>query len=374
MRLAVYVHIPFCKRKCVYCDFYSLVSEDFEEYLSLVFEEIELYRDVLEESEIETVYFGGGTPSLVPPSFLEKILEKLEKVSKKFSPHEITIEVNPESVDREKLRSYRKMGIDRISLGVQSCDDEVLKRCGRLYDEKMIKEKAELVLEEFDNVNFDFILGLPGETDETMRKNLHFLEKFTPQHVSLYFLEVDENTTLHSLLKKNLLTLPDSEEVERRHDAFVEFLKSGGFSRYEISNFAKPGKESKHNLFYWRNHDYLGFGPSAGGHFGRFRYTNVSDLPMYTKMVKEKVFPYDYQHENTEEEEALETLFMGLRTKEGVELKRVEKLMFLVKKLQKEYACYVKVKDGKIFLSEKGMDLSKKIFEDLIEWYGEAEK
>ena len=374
MKLAVYVHIPFCKNKCIYCDFYSVVSEDFEEYFSCLFKEIELYERVLQESEIETVYFGGGTPSVVSPFFPEKVIDFLEKKSHRFSPSEITVEVNPESIDREKLRSYKAMGVNRISLGIQACDDVVLKKIGRLYNEKTLREKARLILKEFENVNFDFILGLPCETNETLKKNLRFIEEFTPQHVSLYFLEVDENTLLHNLLKKGLVTLPEAEEVERRHDMFVEFLKFKSFVRYEISNFAKPGKESKHNLFYWRNRDYLGLGPSAGGHLGRFRYTNVSDLFAYTRMVKEGTFPYDYKHENTEKEETLETLFMGLRLKEGVELRRVEKLMSLVKKLRKRYSCYVKVKDGRIFLSEAGMDLSKKIFEDLIEWYREAGK
>lgn len=372
MKLAVYVHVPFCKSKCVYCDFYSVVSEKFDEYFSHLLREIDLYEEVLSESEIKTVYFGGGTPSVVPPSFLKMVLEKLERVSRGFTPDEITIEVNPESVETEKLKIYKQIGINRISLGVQACDDTVLKNAGRLYHEETLKKKAKIVLEQFENVNFDFILGLPGETDITLKKDFRFLEEFPPQHVSLYLLEVDERTRLFDLIQKGLVELPKEDDVERRHDLFVEFLKERGFLRYEISNFAKPGKKSLHNLFYWRNENYLGLGVSAGGHIGRFRYVNASDLKEYEEKITKGELPYEYVHENTEEEEALETVFMGLRIKEGVELNRVKILLPLLEKLQKKYPCYLKVKNGKIFLSEDGMNFSKKILSDLIEWYREG--
>ncbi|PLV59889.1 radical SAM family heme chaperone HemW [Thermotoga sp. KOL6] len=374
MKLAIYVHIPFCKSKCLYCDFYSIVSDRFEDYLFALLKEVELYKKVLEESEVETVYFGGGTPSVVPPSFLLKVLESLARFSKRFAPSEVTVEVNPESIDQKKLKTYKKIGINRISLGVQSCDDDVLKKIGRLYNEKTLRKKADIVLSSFENVNFDFILGLPGETDRTLDKNLKFLEKFTPQHTSLYFLEIDEGTRLFNLLKKKIVVLPDEEEVEKRHDIFVEFLKRKEFKRYEISNFSKPGMESQHNLFYWRNWNYLGLGASAGGHIGKERYTNVSDIKKYAEMVNRKIFPREYYHVNSEKEEALETIFMGLRTIEGVDLKRVKILLPLIERLQEKYTCYVKVKNDKIFLSERGMDYSKKIFSDLIEWYQEGEK
>ncbi|AIY88887.1 MULTISPECIES: radical SAM family heme chaperone HemW [unclassified Thermotoga] len=372
MKLAVYVHVPFCKSKCVYCDFYSVVSEKFDEYFSHLLREIDLYEEVLSESEIKTVYFGGGTPSVVPPSFLKMVLEKLERVSRGFTPDEITIEVNPESVETEKLKIYKQIGINRISLGVQACDDTVLKNAGRLYKEETLKKKAKIVLEQFENVNFDFILGLPGETDITLKKDFRFLEEFPPQHVSLYLLEVDERTRLFDLIQKGLVELPEEDDVERRHDLFVEFLKERGFLRYEISNFAKPGKKSLHNLFYWRNENYLGLGVSAGGHIGRLRYVNASDLKEYEEKITKGELPYEYVHENTEEEEALETVFMGLRIKEGVELNRVKILLPLLEKLQKKYPCYLKVKNGKIFLSEDGMNFSKKILSDLIEWYREG--
>lgn len=349
MKLAVYVHVPFCKSKCVYCDFYSVVSEKFDEYFSHLLREIDLYEEVLSESEIKTVYFGGGTPSVVPPSFLKMVLEKLERVSRGFTPDEITIEVNPESVETEKLKIYKQIGINRISLGVQACDDTVLKNAGRLYKEETLKKKAKIVLEQFENVNFDFILGLPGETDITLKKDFRFLEEFPPQHVSLYLLEVDERTRLFDLIQKGLVELPEEDDVERRHDLFVEFLKERGFLRYEISNFAKPGKKSLHNLFYWRNENYLGLGVSAGGHIGRFRYVNASDLKEYEEKITKGELPYEYVHENTEEEEALETVFMGLRIKEGVELNRVKILLPLLEKLQKKYPCYLKVKMVKFF-------------------------
>ncbi len=372
--ISVYVHVPFCVSKCLYCDFYSVVSGDFETYFSYLERELELYHDVLADSKVVTLYFGGGTPSLVPTLFLEKVVRKLQTLAVGFDPIEITIELNPETVTREKLREYKLLGVNRVSLGVQAVDDEVLKGVGRIYDRRTLEKSAACALELFENVNFDFILGLPNETDETVEKDTLFLDRYPPKHVSLYLLEVDEKAPLFKRLESGNLSLPSAEEVEERHSRFVIFLREKGYVRYEISNFAVEGWESLHNLRYWRNEDYLGFGPSAGGHVGRVRYVNVSDLKTYYALLDAGRKPYEHFHENAEREEELETVFMGLRTKEGVPLEKLKSIGGIVEKILQEFQCCLKVKNGKIFLNERGMDLSRFIFERLVELLEEDER
>lgn len=359
--LGLYIHLPFCKSKCVYCDFVSFVKHsesEVEEYVEYLLKEIKLYDNVLSQG-ISTLYVGGGTPSTVSSKLLSRIFKTLEPYLKNAS--ELTIEVNPDSFDQEKAAHYKELGINRLSMGLQSADDNVLRRSGRLYDFETFLRKYDLARRFFDNVNVDFIIGLPGESWYTIEANIVFVSDFKPDHVSVYLLETHEETLHHQVLKK-----PD-DQTFMRYDEFIKFLKSAGYERYEISNFALDGKYCRHNLKYWFNEDYIGIGVSAGGHIGRTRYNNYEELNDYYIALSEGRFPRGYESENSPQREALETLFMALRTKWGTSVESVFKrtgvdVSEVYTKLRARFDFF----DGEK-LSEVGMDFSNLFFVKLLE-------
>ncbi len=318
--LFVYVHVPFCVRKCFYCDFISTTNLSLiEDYFSALLKDLEDFKDFLESFTVRTVYFGGGTPSLVNEKFLEKVLEKLWRF--KFNPVEITLEVNPESVTGEKLRHYREMGINRISLGVQAVDDRVLMLSGRPHGVSEIKRAAEYIAKMFDNFNMDFIVGLPGYSEQVVERNLKLIDEFSPSHVSVYTLELHENTPLYKMYLSGKIDLP--ENTLKLFFLMKDELEKRDFERYEISNFAKHQHYSVHNLSYWYSMNYLGVGVSAGGYLNRWRYVKTRDIREYIKNPK----LLSYTRKNSECEHSKEALFMGLRLIGGVEGKIVQEII-----------------------------------------------
>ncbi len=373
--ICVYIHIPFCKSKCLYCDFVSYINfPHIEEYFEAVLKELEMYSHLLNSRGVKTVYFGGGTPNFVPERYIEKILKKLEKLSSVYEPVEITLEMNPDSVTIQKVLHYLEMGINRISLGVQAFDDTVLETVKRPHGTKEIDRSLSILMTYFENVNIDFILGLPMETDKTIERDMRLLETYTPSHVSLYLLDVDEETPLRRLIDKGVLKLPSEEEIARRHTRFLKFLEKKGYLRYEISNFAREGKECIHNLSYWRNEEYLGIGVSSGGHIGRLRYVNVSDISEYMKMVNKGIVPYGYKRVNDDDEEFVETIFMSLRLREGVYKEEIikkfgDKRYRALQEFAERFREHFNVHSDRISLSEMGFDLSRYVFEELLETF-----
>jgi len=373
--ICVYIHIPFCKSKCLYCDFVSYINfPHIEEYFEAVLKELEMYSHLLNSRRVKTVYFGGGTPNFVPERYIEKILKKLEKLSSVYEPVEITLEMNPDSVTIQKVLHYLEMGINRISLGVQAFDDTVLETVKRPHGTKEIDRSLSILMTYFENVNIDFILGLPMETDKTIERDMRLLETYTPSHVSLYLLDVDEETPLRRLIDKGVLKLPSEEEIARRHTRFLKFLEKKGYLRYEISNFAREGKECIHNLSYWRNEEYLGIGVSSGGHIGRLRYVNVSDISEYMKMVNKGIVPYGYKRVNDDDEEFVETIFMSLRLREGVYKEEIikkfgDKRYRALQEFAERFREHFNVHSDRISLSEMGFDLSRYVFEELLETF-----
>lgn len=360
-KLGVYIHIPFCKSRCIYCDFTSYVENNFDEYTEYLLKEMDMYASYLEKS-IETIYIGGGTPSLFPQKNLEKILKRLDKYIDKAV--EITIEVNPDSFTEELAKFYNHVGVNRISMGLQSTDDYVLKRAKRLYDFETFIRKYDLACRYFDNINVDFIVGLPGETWKTVQQNVEFINDFLPDHISVYVLEV-HNENGNGLLKR-----PD-DQTYQRFDEFVKALKNLGYERYEISNFALDGKYCKHNIKYWMNEDYIGLGISAGGHIGFLRYNNYDKFTDYFISISEGKFPRMYESLNTSEREALETLFMNLRTKWGTDPELVKKktgidVLPILNTLKERFNFF----DGTSF-SGDGMDFSNLFFVTLLSFWEE---
>lgn len=361
-KISLYIHIPFCKKRCYYCDFVSFTEGSIENYISALLSEVDLYREKLKRG-VKTLYIGGGTPSFINEYYIKKIVEKLSEYLKL---EEFTIEVNPDSFDEYKAKFYKDLGINRLSIGIQSFDDIVLKKSGRTHGAKEALRAYEIATKYFENVNVDFIIGLPGETWRSIEGIVDFIRVYTPKHISLYLLEIHEGTLISQFYKKH----PD--EVYERYDAVLTFLKSSGYERYEISNFALEGKYSKHNLAYWANLDYVGLGISAGGHLDSMRYNNVSTFEQYYTKLKKKEYPIEYKVINKIERETLESIFMMLRTKWGIDKKLIAnlpKLDTVLDILSSKYEFFDGTK-----LNETGMDFSNlflgellKIWEDFYE-------
>ncbi len=319
--LSVYVHIPFCRAKCAYCDFPSFAGkeENIPQYLNALISEI---RDegITAGRAVETVYFGGGTPSYVPSEMIGRVMEELSRKYDIREGAEITLEMNPGTSEREKLKGYRKAGINRISLGCQSFNDKTLKRLGRIHRQKDITETFRMLREEgFDNINCDLISSLPGETGEDLMNSLRQTLELRPEHVSVYSLILEPGTRLQEeYAAGKLKDLPDEDQEAENDETVKSFLEGNGYNRYEISNYALPGYECAHNLTYWRRGDYRGFGLSAASLVGNRRFTNAADFT-YTdapgKLLSEDRIL-------TENEAMSEFMFLGLRCIKGVSKER----------------------------------------------------
>ncbi|SHH50875.1 radical SAM family heme chaperone HemW [Thermosipho atlanticus] len=357
--ISLYIHIPFCKKKCYYCDFVSFTEGSVENYIMALLNEIDLYVQEIKRG-VRTLYIGGGTPSFINEYYIKKIIDKL---SPYLELEEFTIEVNPDSFDAHKAEFYRNLGVNRISLGIQSFDDNVLKKAGRTHSSKQALRAYKIAEKYFDNVNVDFIIGLPGENWRSIENIVDFIRFYVPPHISVYLLEIHEGTFLEKFYKK----LPD--EAYERYDAILKFLKLLRYERYEISNFTLNKKYSKHNLVYWANLDYLGFGISAGGHIGNMRYNNVSTFEKYYTKLKAGKFPIEYKVFNKLERETLESIFMMLRTKWGIDRKLIAKLPKLdtfFQKLSSKYRFFDGTK-----LNDTGMDFSNLFFGELLKTWEE---
>lgn len=288
-KIGIYIHIPFCIKKCFYCDFVSYQNKNdlIGKYVDAVCLEILQNSEILSEYDISTIYFGGGTPSMIDSIYIEKIVNTLKLfVSNEDTIKEITIEVNPNSASLDKLESYYDMGINRLSIGLQSSHDKILRNIGRMHtfnDFKEVLKNANTV--GFKNISVDLIYPLPGLNltgfKETLNSIINLKDKFNIKHISVYNLEIHENTRLDFLLKEGFIDLCDEDEEYKMREELNKKLQDNGFIKYEISNYAYPGFESKHNLCYWNQERYLGFGVNASSFFNLKRYKNTSDINKY---------------------------------------------------------------------------------------------
>lgn len=319
--IGIYIHIPFCKSKCFYCDFYSrseCSNSVIEEYIDTVIKEILENTELLCNRKIRTVYFGGGTPSLIDSKYITKILD----VIRLFEPEieEITIEANPESLSFDKLKDYYVAGVNRLSLGLQSANNTTLKNIGRVATVEMF-EKAynDAVQAGFTNISSDLIIGLPNETIDDFTCSIDYLlSKEYIKHISAYSLEVHQNTKLDFLLTNGFLELPsDTEEREMKY-LLDKRLEENGFTRYEISNYAKPGYESKHNSSYWNQVEYIGLGVAAASFVNSTRYTNISDIDKYIEYMKQGINIKEDVEEMDDIDLMKEYIILRLRLKEGI--------------------------------------------------------
>lgn len=319
----LYIHIPFCEHKCLYCDFYSIVpavsqseSEELKNrYLASLKDEIKLAVTDLEPgAEFDTVFFGGGTPSLLHPSEINLMLNVLTSTFTISNSAEITLEVNPGTVDRQKLKEFRSEGINRLSVGVQSFHEEELRFLTRIHtvDEAIdCVEKAFSV--GFKDISMDLIFSIPGQTIERWKQNLEQAIQLNPTHLSCYSLTVEPGTPLARMVQaRQIHPLPDDVDAEL-YALTIELLRSKGYEQYEVSNFARPGYKCRHNVNYWNHTNYLGFGPSAHSYWNGKRWWNSSDLGAYLHALEEQRLPIEGSEVLTPQQMMEEEMFLGLR-------------------------------------------------------------
>ena len=325
--LGLYVHIPFCKSKCLYCDFYSLPSaeENMDRYVSA------LCRHLIETAPraaghaVDTVYFGGGTPSYLGVKRLVKLLRTIGKHYRLAKEAEITLEANPDSLqDWRAVRALRRAGVNRISLGVQSTDDDELKAIGRVHTFAQVQAAVAAVRRGgVKNLSLDLIYGLPGQTMEKWQTTLEQAAALEPEHLSCYGLKVEEGTPLWRM--RDTLDFPDDDLQADMYLWTVDFLAGRGYGQYEISNFARPGFASRHNLKYWTLQEYAGFGPGAHSDFGGVRYAFVRDLAAYCAGVESGGSILSESQRIDDRERDMEYLMLGLRTAEGISRRTFER-------------------------------------------------
>lgn len=312
--IGVYVHIPFCKQKCYYCDFISYCNKDdlIDDYVKAVKKEIRMQNI---QSQITTVYIGGGTPSYIDSKYIVEIIEEIKKKNISKRP-EITIEVNPGTVTKEKLKNYKKCGINRLSIGLQSAQDEILKEIGRIHNFEQFLETYQMARKVgFKNINVDLILGIPNQRIKDLKNSLEKIIELQPEHISVYSLIVEDGTPIANKIEKGELELPD-EDTERNMYWYVKnTLELNGYIHYEISNFAKKGRESKHNKNCWNQNQYFGFGVAAHSYRDITRYSNTEKIEEYIKNVMtERLDRNRIIHEIQKEYDAeKEYMLLGLR-------------------------------------------------------------
>ena len=315
--LGLYVHIPFCRQKCSYCDFYSLPhsEEKMDAYTAALVRHLEEVAPQAAAHQADTVYIGGGTPTYLGASRLKTILQTIRKRYDVSRDAEITVEANPDSAcDVKALRTLRRAGVNRISLGVQSADDDLLRRIGRIHTFDQVRQAAEAVRKAgIRNLSMDLIYGLPGQTLDQWLDTLAEVLVLNPEHISCYGLKLEEGTPLY--LRREQLTFPDEDRQADMYLYAVEFLKQCGYEQYEISNFAKPGFASRHNLKYWHMDEYAGFGPGAHSDMGGVRFAYIRDIDRY---IAGQLVLSESETEETLARD-FEYVMLSLRTAEGID-------------------------------------------------------
>ena len=363
---SLYIHIPFCKSKCYYCDFNSYSGKD-----DLVEKYIEALRIELTEinRDFKTVYFGGGTPSQIPSKYIKEIMKNIE------CDGEITLELNPGTITKEKLLDYKEAGVNRISIGLQAVQDDLLKRIGRIHTLRQFEEVYNMARDVgLNNISVDLMFGLPGQTINDVKESLEYLIKINPEHISCYSLIVhDELVDKHP---DAFSDLPNDEDERKMYYLICDELKNAGYVQYEISNFAKPGFESKHNLCYWNQDEYYGIGAGASSYINNVRYKNIDSIEKYIDLVnsgnKEE---YQVVEEiQNEESKIKEYMILKLRLLDGVSVSEAYD-RFKVNCLeifQKEIDKLVRLglieveKYERIRLTKKGLDLANLVWEEFV--------
>jgi oxygen-independent coproporphyrinogen-3 oxidase len=363
----IYIHIPFCRRACHYCDFHFTTNLNrTEELVAAIVSEIRLRNEYLQNQSINTIYFGGGTPSLLPTALLATILEEVYKYHSVSSISELTLEANPEDLSREKLNELRSIGINRLSLGTQSFIDAELKWMNRMHTADQAKKAiSEAQQAGFDNISIDLIFGLPDQTDEHWNFNLQTALRLGVQHISSYSLTVEPKTVLYSKIQKGVLQAPEENNSARFFLQTIDALTSAGFDHYEISNYAMPGFVSKHNSSYWKGVSYLGIGPSAHSYNGTSRQWNPRSNAAYMRNIGNGKTHHESEVLSVSDH-INEHIMTGLRTKWGVQKKVIDRLdtqawSTLEGTVNHLYDSGLHISEDAIYLDRNGMLMADKL-------------
>lgn len=368
----IYIHIPFCKQACHYCDFhFSTSMKKKDQLVDMLCKELVLRKDELPDAEIQTIYFGGGTPSLLSTEELDRVFETIYSEYQITKDPEITLEANPDDLSMEKIEMLAASKINRLSIGVQSFFEEDLKLMNRAHNSKEALESIQLASKYFKNISIDLIYGVPGMSEERWRENLKIALELGVPHISSYALTIEPNTALQKFIEKGKVNPVDDEAARRHFEILVETLTNNGFEHYEFSNFGKPGYFSQNNTAYWLGKTYLGIGPSAHSYDGNTRKWNVSNNSLYIKALAKDQIPQQTEKLSTADK-FNEYVMTRLRTKFGVSLVEVEekfgvdyKLHILKNASPLQQKQLLEERNGVLHITAKGKFLSDGIAADL---------
>ncbi len=351
----IYLHIPFCRRACHYCNFHFSTSLALQnDFLTALLKEISLQKDFLQGEPVGTIYFGGGTPSLLENAQLESILRALQQHFSISDDAEITLEANPDDIDAQKLSGWKQAGINRLSIGIQSFFEEDLQWMNRAHNATQAYRCLSLALEQFGNITIDLIYGSPGLTDDKWKRNVATAIDLGIPHLSCYALTVEPKTALDSMIRSHKSKAVNSEDQARHFLLLMDWLQQAGYEHYEISNFALPGHRSRHNSSYWQGKKYLGLGPSAHSFNGTDRQWNIANNALYIQSLKNDVVPFELET-LTETQRLNEYIMTGLRTLEGINLSYIRQRFgkWAEESIRKASRTHI---DG-LLLEEKGSQL-----------------
>lgn len=370
----IYLHIPFCKTRCIYCDFYSTTRSELKtRYVRALCSELEMRKEYLKEERVETIYFGGGTPSQLEEGDFRQLFETIQKCYGMESCHEITLEANPDDLSKEYLQMLSTLPFNRLSMGIQTFDDATLKLLKRRHDARTAIEAVDRCRQAgFSNISIDLIYGLPGETKERWENDLRQAIDLNVEHISAYHLIYEEDTPIYKMLKQHQVSEVDEDFSLEFFTLLIERLQEAGFEHYEISNFCRPGKHSRHNTSYWQGIPYLGCGPSAHSFDGMTREWNVSSIDLYIKGIEEnrRAFEIEYLDQTTRYNEFIITT---IRTVWGTPIEKLKQtfgneLWEYCRKMAAPYLESGKLEehDGALRLTREGIFISDSIMSDLL--------
>ena len=374
--LGLYIHVPFCVQKCNYCDFnsFKIKGNDKKEYLNAIEKEMKLYCDEFKNKQFDSVFFGGGTPSILNIEELKRLVGSVFKNFNIKETAEVSMECNPGTINKEKLIHMKELGINRLSIGLQAIQNHHLKYIGRIHSyEEFEKNYLEAKEVGFDNINIDLMYALPNHKKEEWKESLDKIISLNPSHISAYSLILEEGTKLHEMYDNEEFSLLDEDTDIEMYNYTINKLKENGYNQYEISNYSKEYKECKHNIIYWKCDNYLGLGPGASGYIGDIRYNNISDLNEYNHKISQNIKPIEEETILSEKDKIEEFIFMGLRMNEGISLKVFkERFSISIEDIYKEPI--EKLIDSKLLeldkdnlkLTQKGREISITVFIEFI--------
>lgn len=371
----IYIHMPFCLSHCIYCDFYvelKATDDRRSRYLKALKQEISFYLGSMSEPlpEIQTLYIGGGTPALFTATEIEDLLKTVTQHTSFASDAEITLEANPEGT-ASPLRDYAMLGINRLSVGIQSMQPNELKRLSRVHSREQVFRFFDFIAQSgFHNISIDLMYGIPEQTQASWLNTLQQILTLPITHISMYGLKVEENTALAKLIQQGRMSTPPDDDAVDMYFEGIRYLEANGFEQYEISNFSRPGYASQHNLCYWNNEPFWGFGVSAHGYMNHIRYENPRNLEQYLEMPTVRT----EEHPCCSQEQLENAIIFGLRKREGIDIQALENQYGICFKERYEKSLaryfdndYLLQKDGKLFLTQKAIPISNEILATFIE-------